>query len=250
MTSFPVIPSRARAAGAAALLALTIAIIAFGHAREWFGSAIHALGNLGYWGPVAFVLLYIIAAIFMIPPSVLTLVAGALYGVVYGTGIVSLASTAGASAAFLTGRFLAREAVQKRMARSVSLKALDLAMVKDGWKLVMLVRLSPLFPYTVLNYAFGLTCISFRHYILASWLAMLPATLLLVYIGSLAGAGIKGDSKTIAEWIIYAAGLLATILVTVYVTRTTRKAIAAAGLLKSNTSTEAQEPAPEHRNPL
>ncbi|HBJ84011.1 MAG TPA: hypothetical protein DDZ88_09115 [Verrucomicrobiales bacterium] len=153
---------------------------------------------------------------------------------VYGTGIVSIASTLGAALAFLVGRFLARDAIAARMAGNPAFAALDRALTDDGWKVVALARLSPVFPYTLLNYAFGLTKVRFTHYVLVSWIAMLPGTVLYVYLGSLARVGGRGSEKTPAEWAMYAVGLLATVLVTVIITRMTRRAIREAGLARES----------------
>ncbi len=181
---------------------------------------------LGPWGPVLFVAVYVLATVLLVPGSVLTLGAGAVYGVGYGSLIVSLASTLGATAAFLVGRHLARDAVARRVAANPRFAALDQAVADEGWKIVVLTRLSPVFPFTLLNYAFGLTRVPLREYALASWLGMMPGTVLYVYLGSLADAAGSPRQRTPAEWALYATGLLATLAVTVVVTRLARRALA------------------------
>ncbi|MDP1587994.1 MAG: TVP38/TMEM64 family protein, partial [Prosthecobacter sp.] len=200
----------------------------------WLEATIARVETLGPWGPVVFIVVYVIATVLMLPGSALGLAAGALFGVVYGTGIVSIASTLGAALAFLVGRFLARDAIAARMAGNPAFAALDRALTDDGWKIVALARLSPVFPYTLLNYAFGLTKVRFTHYVLVSWIAMLPGTVLYVYLGSLARVGGRVSEKTPAEWAMYAVGLLATVLVTVIITRMTRRAIREAGLARES----------------
>ena len=188
--------------------------------------ALEWMRALGPWGPVLFVAVYVLATVLLVPGSVLTLGAGAVYGVAYGSLIVSLASTLGATAAFLVARHLARDAVARRIAGHPRFAALDQAVADAGWKIVVLTRLSPVFPFTFLNYAFGLTRVTLREYVLASWLGMMPGTVMYVYLGSLADAAGSTRQRTPMEWTFYAIGLLATIAVTVIVTRLARRALA------------------------
>ncbi len=191
--------------------------------------ALDAIAGLGPLGPLLFILLYIAATVAFLPGSILTLGAGAVFGVLWGTVFVSVASTTGATAAFLAGRYLARDWVAKKLEAFPKFKAVDEAVAEGGGKVVFLVRLSPAFPFNLLNYAFGLTKVRLRDYILPSWAGMLPGTVLYVYLGSLAGdlatLGAGGRAKTPAEWALYAVGLLATVGVTVYVTKLARKAL-------------------------
>jgi uncharacterized membrane protein YdjX (TVP38/TMEM64 family) len=176
-----------------------------------------------------FVLLYVIVTVLLLPAVVLTLGAGALFGVAWAFVIVSIAATLGATAAFLVGRYLARGWVARRVAASARLGAIDAAVARDGWKIVLLTRLSPAFPFVLLNYAFGLTRVPLRDYALASWLGMMPGIALYAYLGSLAGdvAAVAAGSRarTPWEWALYALGFLATLAVTVHVTRLARAAL-------------------------
>lgn len=181
--------------------------------------------GLGALGPVAFILLYVFAVVFFVPGSVLTLSGGALFGVAAGVAYVSIAATLGATSAFLIGRYLARDWVARRIENNSRFRAIDEAVAREGWKIVGLVRLSPIFPFSLVNYAFGLTSVSLNHYVFASWLGMLPGTALYVFLGSLGGDLAAGRSRSAAEWGVYAAGLAATILVTVFVTRIARKSL-------------------------
>lgn len=191
----------------------------------WLRAAISWVADLGWWGAVLFVALYALAAVLLVPGSVLTLGAGAVFGVVRGTFIVSVAATLGATAAFFIGRYLARERVARWIEANPRFGAIDRAVAEQGWKIVLLTRLSPLFPYTLLNYAFGLTQVRAGHYVLASWIGMLPGALMYVYLGSL--ARVVGErSRTAGEWVLYGVGLAATIGVTVFVTRLARTALA------------------------
>ncbi|MBI5771202.1 MAG: TVP38/TMEM64 family protein [Verrucomicrobia bacterium] len=187
---------------------------------------LEAVAGLGAWGPVLFVLIYIAATVFFLPGSVLTLGAGAVFGVALGSVYVSLASTLGATAAFLVGRYLARAWVAKKIEGNVTFAAIDRAVAAEGWKIVGLTRLSPVFPFALLNYAFGVTRVSLRDYVLASWIGMMPGTVMYVYLGSLARVGTAGGTKSPAELALYGVGLLATLAVTVFVTRIARRALA------------------------
>jgi uncharacterized membrane protein YdjX (TVP38/TMEM64 family) len=184
---------------------------------------------LGPWGPVIFVPLYVAVTVFLLPAVILTLGAGAVFGVARGVLLVSIAATLGATAAFLVGRYLARDWVAKRVAESPRLRGIDEAVGREGWKIVLLTRLSPAFPFVLLNYVFGLTRVSLRHYVVASWIGMMPGVVLYAYIGSLAGdvaaAAAGGRTRSVWEWALYALGLAATVALTVYITRLARRAL-------------------------
>lgn len=187
------------------------------------------IDRLGIGGYFVFILVYILASILLLSGAILTLGAGAIYGLVKGSILVMIASNLAAIASFLTGRYLARGWVNKLINQKPSFKAIDESVAKDGWKIVGLTRLSPLFPFVFLNYAFGLTQISLKDYFLSSCIGMLPGTILYVYIGSLAGnlatLGTTGREKTPIEWTLYMVGLVATVAVTVYVTQIAKKAL-------------------------
>jgi uncharacterized membrane protein YdjX (TVP38/TMEM64 family) len=183
----------------------------------------------GTTGVIVFIVIYVAACVFFVPASLLTLGAGAVYGVIWGSIYVSIASTVGATCAFLVGRYLARDAIQRRIAGNAKFSAIDEAVGREGWKIVGLTRLSPVFSFTLLNYAYGLTRVGLRDYILASWIGMMPGTVMYIYIGSLAGdiATLGGErTRSTQEWVLYIVGLLATVVATVYVTKVARKAIA------------------------
>ncbi len=184
------------------------------------------VAELGLWGQVAFVLIYIAATVLLIPGSALGLGAGALFGVVRGSLLVSLGSTIGATCAFLLGRYLARDWVSRKIEHHATFAAIDRAVAEEGMKIVFLTRLSPVFPFTLLNYAFGLTPVRLRDYVLASWIGMMPGTVMYVYLGSLARTGAGETARTPGQWILYGVGLIATIAVTVIVTRIARRALA------------------------
>jgi uncharacterized membrane protein YdjX (TVP38/TMEM64 family) len=210
-------------------VAAMIAAIKYLSLQERLGTLLRWIDSLGNWGPAAFILIYIAGCVLFVPGSALTLGAGILFGVPRGSIIVSIAATLGATAAFLIARYLAREWVAGKLAAHPKFSAVDQAVASEGWKMVGLIRLSPIFPFSLMNYAFGITRVSLRDYVLASWIGMLPGTVMYVYIGSLIGdlgnLGSTNRQKTLLEWTLYAVGLLATIVITFYVTRTARKAL-------------------------
>ena len=183
-------------------------------------------------GPKAYVIMgiaYVLASVLMAPGMILTLVAGAIFGVFRGFLTISVASTLGATASFAIARYVARDAVASRLAGRAKLHAVDQALADRGFRIVGLLRLSPIAPYNVLNYALGLTRVSMRDYVLGSWLGMMPGTLLYVYIGSLAGDIASTDSsrqsRSLLEWSLYLIGLAVTVLTAIYIARLARNAI-------------------------
>jgi uncharacterized membrane protein YdjX (TVP38/TMEM64 family) len=198
--------------------------------KQGFRDTLAWISSLGPLGPLIFIALYIVVCVLLLPGSIPTLGAGVVFGVVKGSVAVSIGSTLGATCAFLIGRHLARNWVSGKIAGNEKFKAIDEAVGSQGWKIVLLTRLSPVFPFNLLNYAFGLTKVSLKHYFFASWVGMIPGTIMYVYIGSLAGdlakLGTGERTRTTGEWILYGVGLLATLAVTVFVTRIARKALA------------------------
>jgi uncharacterized membrane protein YdjX (TVP38/TMEM64 family) len=209
----------------AALLVIVAVLFATFDVRALLRGALAWIEQLGLWGQMLFAAVYVAATVLLIPGSALGLGAGALFGIVNGFLLVSLASTLEATCAFLVGRYLARGWVSKKIEGNASFAAIDRAVAAEGWKIVFLTRLSPLFPFTVLNYAFGITRVSLRDYMIASWIGMMPGTLLYVYLGSLAGAGASDRQHTPAEWALYVVGLLSTIAVAGIATRIARRAL-------------------------
>lgn len=170
-----------------------------------------------------FIAFYVAAVVFMLPGSLLTLGAGYLFGLGYGFVIVSLASTVGATCAFLVGRFFARDWVAEKLGAMPRFAALDKAVGERGALVVLLTRLSPAFPFTLLNYALGLTRVPLRTYVFVSWLGMMPGTLLYVYLGSIAQnltALFSGElaESPVGTTLLYL-GMAATLALTILITR-------------------------------
>lgn len=172
-----------------------------------------------------FVAAYVGSTVAFLPAVPLTLGAGAAWGLGKGFLLVSAGSTLGAVAAFLVARTAGRGWVERRLGADPRLRALDKAVAREGWRAVALLRLSPVVPFNLLNYAFGLTRVPLAPYALASWLAMMPGTLLYVWLGSAAGDAARGQASP-AQWALTAVGLAATAAAVVLVSRAAKKALA------------------------
>lgn len=179
--------------------------------------------GLGVWGPVVFGAAYAVATVAMVPGSLLTLAAGAVFGLAIGFVTVFVAAAVGATLAFLVGRYVARAWVEQRLEGHDKFGKIDRAIGDEGLKIAFLLRLSPVFPFNMLNYALGLTRISLRDYVIAH-LGMVPGTLLYVYYGRAAGAvaevagGVETERGT-GYYVVLGLGLLATVVLTTIVTR-------------------------------
>lgn len=149
-------------------------------ADVWLRSAQSWIESLGAWGPIVFMLVYVIATIACLPGSIFTIMGGALFGSFLGTILVSLASTTGASICFLIARYFARDSIKAWLEGNERFQTLDRMTERDGDLIVMFTRLVPIFPFNVLNYGFGLTRVRFATYVFWSWLCMLPFTVVYV----------------------------------------------------------------------
>ena len=166
---------------------------------------------------------YVVAVVLIVPGSILTLLGGFLFGVVEGFVLVSISSVTGACLAFTIGRYFARQWVEERTQSFERWVEFDHAIAIRGFYVVLLTRLSPVFPFNLLNYFLGLTKIRFIHYLLASWLGMAPATLLYVYLGSIALSAadvlLGGGSNTMGQNTLIVLGLIATVALVVVLAR-------------------------------
>ncbi len=185
------------------------------------------LASMGILGILIYVGIYVVAAILLIPGSALTLLAGVLYGPIVGTLVVSIGATIGAAGAYVLGRYAFRGSVERATKGKPKFAAIDRAIGKNGPKIVALLRLSPVVPFNLSNYFFGLTSIGFWQYTLVSWVFMLPGTLLYVYLGYAASqAAGSGKSSSVLHWVLVGVGLALILIVTVYITRLAKKALA------------------------
>lgn len=214
-------------------LALVIAVLL----AAWLLPVDAALGEFltwiedaGAWGPVVLTAAWVPASVFLLPGTLITLGAGFAFGLAIGVLSVSIGSALGAAVTFLLGRTLMRGWVASKLETRPRLAAIDEAVAQRGFRITLLIRLSPAFPYNLLGYVFGATRVSFRDHFFASWIGMLPATVLYVYIGCAgrhlteAAAG-RAPRQDLLQWFLWGAGFVATVIVTVLVTRIATRAV-------------------------
>lgn len=226
-----------KGSGRGKIALIVVGVIAVAAALRLFGPQIQGylttfnqwIEGLGPWAPVAFILGYIVFTVALIPGSLLTMAGGALFGLAYGTLYVVIGATVGSTLAFLISRHLARDRFEKSLADNQRFAAIDKAIGEHGGRIVFLLRLSPIFPFTYLNYALGLTRVRLRDYVVAA-LGMVPGTFLYVYYGKAIGdvtaiAAGEGPQRGTEQWIMLGVGLLATVVVSAYITRIARKAL-------------------------
>jgi len=199
--------------------------------REWLGALVGWVHDLGAAGVALYALVYVVAIVLAVPGSILTMAAGFAWGPLWGFLLVSPVSVVGATLAFLLGRTAFRARVARRVARSPRLQAVDRAVEEQGGTLVFLLRLSPVMPFNFLNYAVGLTRIGVGRFALASWLGMMPGTLLYAYLGStlpaLGDAVAPGSEADTLKHALFWGGLVTTVVATVFVTRVAHRALSA-----------------------
>lgn len=198
--------------------------------EQWLKDFNDWVGQLGAAGIFIFIVAYAVATVLLLPGSVLTIGAGFAFGLWKGFLAVSAGATLGAALAFLVARFVARDKIEAITKRNEKFQRIDNAIGKQGAKLVFLLRLSPVIPFNVSNYFYGLTGVKFWPYVLASWLGMMPGTLLYVYLGTAGKAAVSAATGSSAQhgwqyWTFLAVGLAATFVVTIWVTRIAREAL-------------------------
>jgi len=192
----------------------------------WMDRGMLWVEHSGWIGWIWFIILYTLSCVFFLPGSVLSFGAGAVYGFWSGTLLVSLGSVAGAFANFVSTRYLLRGWMARKFSKSRKFQALDHAAAVDGWKLVMLTRISPILPHSLVSCAFGLSRISFLRYLLASWVGFLPISAAYAYGGAVIGRAAKGGlHQGPWAWAAYAIELAVTVLITVWITRFAQSAL-------------------------
>lgn len=217
-----------------ALIALSVAASALplGH---WIQALSGTFEKMGPLGVLLFALVYAAATVLFIPGSVLTLAAGVIFGVAVGTLAAWSGALLGASLAFLIGRYLARSRIEESFKGNARFRAIDEAIGRQGWKIIGLLRLSPLIPFNVSNYFYGVTKVGFWPYVLASAGGMIPGTLLYVYLGAAGKAGLSGGAKAHSplQYVSFGVGLAVTLGVTIWVSRIAKKALEESGAVRS-----------------
>ncbi len=219
------------------LLALIVAVTAlflimkFLPVQQWLRSFNDWVGQMGVAGIFIFIVVYVATTVLMAPGAILTIGAGFAFGLWIAFLAVSAGSTLGAALAFLIARFIARDKIEAIAQRNQKFRRIDSAIGREGAKLIFLLRLSPVIPFNLSNYFYGLTGVKFWPYVLASWLGMMPATFLYVYIGTAgkeavsAAAGSEPIRHGWQYWTFMSVGLAATIAVTIWVTKIARDAL-------------------------
>jgi uncharacterized membrane protein YdjX (TVP38/TMEM64 family) len=217
-----------------ALLAIIIALslaMKFLPVQQWLCSFNDWVGHMGAAGIFVFIIVYAVATVLMAPGSILTIGAGFAFGLWKGFLAVSAGATLGASLAFLVARFVARDKVEVIAQRNEKFRNMDNAIGKQGAKLIFLLRLSPVIPFNLSNYFYGLTAVRFWPYVLASWIGMIPGTFLYVYIGTAGKAAVEAAAGGEVMrhgwqyWTFISVGLAATIAVTIWVTKIARDSL-------------------------
>ena len=219
------------------LLAIVVALSVLAYflpVKDWLRIFVAWVHGLGPWGVVIFILAYALATILFLPGWIFTVSAGLIYGIVAGTAVALSGALLGASLAFLIARYLLRKNVEAFAGKSPRFKAIDQAVGKEGWKIIGLLRLSPLIPFNFSNYFYGITSVGFGSYLLVSAICMIPGTLLYAYLGAIGKAGVSGDASSQSVWkyVLLGVGLLATIAVTILVSGIARNALKKTGATK------------------
>lgn len=217
----------------ASLIVIVVSLFVFARlfpVEEWTQDLMTFVEGLGISGALLFGGVYVVATMLFVPGTALTLVAGALFGLFGGTVIVSIAATVAAGASFLLARYLAGELVYEWAGRNQKARAVDEVIAgESGWKIVALLRLSPIVPFGLCNYTLGVTSIRFWPCLIVSGLAMVPGTFMYVYLGYTGRVGLDaaaGAGKySGTEWLLLILGLVATIGLTVYITVLARRVL-------------------------
>lgn len=180
------------------------------------------VNRLGSWGPAFYVVLYILISGILIPSIAIKIFAGTLFGIGWGIILVSIAATLSSSIKFLLARYLFREAVQKKVEKSEKLKAIDRAIEREGWKMLIILRNVPVVNSMLLNYICAITKIKFKDFAIASFIGRLPTSIMYIYLGHIARYAYKTGWKaysikqlTVEKTIVFT-GLLAALGATLY----------------------------------
>jgi uncharacterized membrane protein YdjX (TVP38/TMEM64 family) len=214
-----------------AIIMALFLVMKFLPVSQWLRSFNDLVGQMGVVGIFIFIGAYAVATVLLAPGLILTVGAGFAFGLWKGFLAVSVGSTLGAALAFLVARFIARDKVEAIARGNEKLRNIDNAIGKQGAKLVFLLRLSPVIPFNLSNYFYGLTGVKFWPYVLASWIGMMPGTFLYVYIGTAGKAAVSAAAGGEAMkhgwqyWTFTGIGLAATIAVTIWVTKIARDAL-------------------------
>jgi uncharacterized membrane protein YdjX (TVP38/TMEM64 family) len=217
----------ARLAMLIAILVALCLVMKFLPIREWLRDFNAWVAQMGVAGIFIFIGVYTVATVLLVPGSVLTIGAGVTFGLWKGFLAVSAGSTFGAALAFLVARFIARDKIETIAQRNEKFRQIDNAIGREGAKLIFLLRLSPVIPFNLSNYFYGLTAVKFWPYLLVSWIGMMPATFLYVYVGTAGKAAVMAAGGEPVRhgwqyWIFLSVGLVATIVATMWIAKIAR----------------------------
>src|SRR6476646_10896969 len=204
-----------------------IAVISVFFLKGWFINLKNWLRTLGPWALPMFIVVYILMTLAGLPNALLMLGSGTLFGFSKGVLYASIADILGATACYVVGKTIARKQIKKWLAKNPKFIEIDKAIARKGWKIILLTRLSPILPSSILNYGFSSTKVKFRDYFIFTWIGMLPVVAFYVYRGSF-GVRMFGKSGTPENLLLQLAGLLATIATAIYTTRVAQRALAQA----------------------
>jgi uncharacterized membrane protein YdjX (TVP38/TMEM64 family) len=212
------------------VIALSIASVVL-PVKDWIRSFIDWVQQLGPIGVIVFIAAYALATVLFLPGWIFTVGAGLVYGVIGGTLVALTGAVIGATLAFIIARYLLRKHIETYTKRNPRFKAIDDAIGRNGWKIIGLLRLSPLIPFNLSNYFYGITSVSLKAYVAVSAIGMIPGTLLYAYLGAIGKAGISGEKTqhSVAQYVLLGVGLVATIAVTVLVSRIAQNALKKSG---------------------
>jgi uncharacterized membrane protein YdjX (TVP38/TMEM64 family) len=190
------------------------------HSMEW-------IAHSGWVGVGWFILLYTLTCVFFLPGSILTIGAGAVYGFWFSTALVAVSSTVGAAVNFLTSRYLARNWMQRKIGQNSKFRALEKAVSSEGWRMILISRMSPIIPHSLVSYAAGLMQISFWRFTLASFVGFLAPSAAYTYLGAIVGKALRTSAGVTPHdpvtWAFYGVGLAATLAITAITTRVARR---------------------------
>jgi uncharacterized membrane protein YdjX (TVP38/TMEM64 family) len=202
--------------------------------KGWIVSFIDRVQQLGPLGVIVFIVTYALATVLFLPGWIFTVSAGLVYGIAKGTAIALTGATIGATLAFLVARYFVRDSVEQFARKNPRFKAIDDAIGINGWKIIGLLRLSPLIPFNFSNYFYGITSVNLGAYVAISAIGMLPGTLVYAYLGAIGKAGVTGSASGHSKWqyVFLGIGLIATIAVTILISRIAKNALKKSGAVK------------------
>ena len=211
-------------------VALAITVMVYFDAHEEVLQLLDWLDAQGIWGPLLFIAVMMLVVVFLLPGVIFTTGAGFVFGVIEGTACVVIGTTLGATLAFLTARYLFGDRSSQFVLRHARLRLVTEEFTLRGWKIVLLTRLVPFFPFKLSNYFFGLTQFSLRGFVAGTFVGIFPFSLHNVYLGSIAAdislKGVRNADRSPVEWGLYGAGFLVTVGLVIYLNRLARRALA------------------------